>query len=86
MEQQIPWWKSKTIWVGLGQALIGVAVGLGYMSEAEGAAATTWIQELLGVVVGGLGIATIWGRVKATAEIKPEVLPAPSAGDPPAQA
>lgn len=86
VDQKIPWWKSRTIWVGLAQALVGVLVGLGYMSEGEAAAATSWLQEVLGIVVGGLGVASIWGRVAARAEIKPAVLPTPTPPEPPLQA
>lgn len=83
MDTQIPWWRSKTIWVGLAQALVGVLVGLGYMTEAEGADASNWLQQILGVVVAGLGAATVWGRASARSEIKPEVLPPAAPPAPP---
>lgn len=80
MDQKIAWWQSKTIWIGVAQAVVGILVGLGYMTEAEGTEATSWLQQILGAVVSGLGAASIWGRVVAKSEIKPEVLPPASGG------
>lgn len=74
-KEQIPWWKSKTIWAGVAQVLVGIAVGLGYMTEGEAGEAQSWLTEILAGLVGSLGAATVWGRVMATREIKPQVLP-----------
>lgn len=86
MDQQIPWWKSKTIWAGVAQVIVGIAVGLGWVADADSAAAQSWITEILGGIISSLGAASVWGRVMAVTEVKPEVLPTSKPTDPPAQA
>lgn len=80
MDQQIPWWKSKTIWAGIAQVIVGIAVGLGYMTEGEAGEAQSWLTEILAGLVGSLGAATVWGRVMATREIKLQLVPPATGG------
>lgn len=79
---RIEWWKSRTIWAGVAQVIVGIAVAFGWVVEADSAAAQSWLTEILGTIVGGLGAASVWGRVMATREIKPEVLPKPTSQEP----
>ena len=81
-KDRIEWWKSRTIWAGVAQVIVGIAVAFGWVVEADSAAAQSWLTEILGTIVGGLGAASVWGRVMATREIKPEVLPKPTSQEP----
>ena len=70
MEGTKPWWLSKTIWINLIQAGLGVAVAAGYVTPEGASEAVGYAEQLLGIgvaVLGGLGVAS---RFSATKQVK----------------
>lgn len=63
MNEQMPWWQSRTIWTGLATSLVAVLAAAGLMPPfLDG----TIVTEL---VLGVLGMATIYTRVAASKQI-----------------
>lgn len=71
MNGSIAWYKSRTIWFGLAQAVIGLVVFSGYLSDSQG----SQLLEYVGLAMTALGVAGVQGRVTSTKEIKSEILP-----------
>lgn len=75
MTGQIPWWQSRTIWFGLAQALIGIVVALGLLTDEQGSGMLGSLDTILGLVMAALATGQIQGRWTATKEIKTGVAP-----------
>lgn len=69
MEYSKPWWLSKTIWISLIQAALGVGVASGYVTPEGADQAVGYADQLLGIavaVLGGLGAASRFGATRQT--------------------
>lgn len=75
MNGQIPWWQSRTIWFGLAQAVIGLVVAVGLMTDEQGRGMLGSLDTVIGLVMTALAAGQIQGRWTATKEIKPNVVP-----------
>ena len=65
-----PWYASKTIWFGIVQTLLGIAIVAGFITPMQSADALMKIPDaILGAIVTILGSGGIWGRTVATKEI-----------------
>lgn len=65
MNEQIPWWMSRTIWTGLASSIMAVVAASG--------ALPIWISGTLvdEIITGLLGVLTVYFRAKAVKAIKP---------------
>jgi len=70
METTKPWYASNAVWASLIQMAVGVAVAMGVVNEVAG---TTIIADgpdiAIGFVNGLLGAWSLYGRVRATAQV-----------------
>lgn len=68
MDETKAWWQSRTVWAGLVALFAGVAGMVGYVIDSD-------MQESIvalatGIVSGIGGLLAIYGRIKASKQIK----------------
>jgi hypothetical protein len=75
MNGQIPWWQSRTIWFGLLQTLLAVAVGFGLFTSEQSNQLLGYADQIIAAVMAALAVLQVQGRWTATKEIKTGILP-----------
>lgn len=65
-----PWWSSKTIWINLLQAALGVGVAAGWIMPEAADQAIGYADQILGIGVAILGGAGVLSRFSATKQVK----------------
>lgn len=82
MNGQIPWWQSRTIWFGMAQAVIGLVVAFGLLSDEQGSNMLTSLDTVIGMIMAALAVGQVQGRWTATKEIKPNIVPPSNPSEP----
>jgi len=71
MNSDKPWYASRTIWANLLTMGIGIAVTFGVVDQTAADSILADGPDLIvGIVTSVLGLVGIWGRVKATKQVK----------------
>ncbi len=70
MTETKPWWTSRTIWMGLATSIMAILSAAGILP--------VWLTQMMveEIIIGVLGVLTVYFRAKAEKEIKPVLLPA----------
>jgi hypothetical protein len=69
MDSTKPWWASTSIWLSLSQALLGILVASGVVSNDLAHALGGNLETIIGGLFATLGAVGVWARVTATKQI-----------------